>query len=178
MKKEIIKPTLVLLLVTLFSAAVIGVTHAVTLEPIQQQRANAEMAAITALFPHTYTTERHAIEEESSSLTGFALCFDRDNKIIGYVFSASPAGYSGRIHMMVALDYNAVVQGIRIINHTETPGLGSNITQGWFIGAFPGQSGMMNANDVPVVTGATVSVNAVLRGVNDAIAYMKGSNRL
>jgi electron transport complex protein RnfG len=177
MKTDIIKPTAVLLLVTLFAAAIIGITYVVTEEPITTQRRNAEMDAVLALFPATHRTEHFPINEAELSLTGYTLCYDRAGEVIGYVFSASPPGYNGRIHMMAALDYRAVVQGIRIISHTETPGLGSNIKQDWFIDVFPGQTEVVTSDDVPVVAGATVSVNAVLRGVNDAIFYMKGGFR-
>jgi electron transport complex protein RnfG len=177
MKNNFIKPVAVLLLVTIFAAAIIGFTYVVTEEPIATQRANAEMYAILALFPDTYRSEYQPIDEAGLSLTRLTVCYDRDNEIIGYVFSASSTGYSGRIYMMVALDRNAVVQGIRIINHTETPGLGSNITQDWFINAFPGQTGLVTVSDVPIIASATISVNAVLRGVNEAILYMKGGYR-
>jgi electron transport complex protein RnfG len=171
MKKEIIKPTLALLLITLFSAAIMGIAYTVTKEPIRQQRANAEMAAISELLPQARTIEYYDIDEAGSSLTRLAIVFGDDNTPLGYVFSALPAGYSGRINMMVAFNPQGVIQGVRIINHTETPGLGSNITRDWFIGEFAGRSGIVASHDVPAIASATVSVNAVLRGVNDAVAY-------
>jgi len=170
----------VLLLVTILAATIIGVTFTVTEEPIAQQRANAEIAAIIALLPTTYETEYFYINEGDSSLTGLTISLDRNNEVIGYVFSASPAGYSGRINMMVAIDTQGVIQGVQIIRHTETPGLGANITQEWFTGAFSGRSGRLvsahnptGADEIPIIASATVSVNAVLRGVNDAVAYFE-----
>ncbi|MCL2500850.1 MAG: FMN-binding protein [Defluviitaleaceae bacterium] len=173
MKNDFVKPTVVLLLVTLFSAAIIGITHAVTEGPIQAQRANIEMEAVLALLPNTYRIEYFAVDEADSSLTRLTVSYDRHGETIGYVFSALPTGYGGRINMMVALDLYGVVLGIRIINHTETPGLGANITRDWFLGAFAGHSDTIAASDVPVIASSTISVSAVLRGANDAINYLK-----
>jgi len=168
-----VKPALVLTLMTLFSAAIIGFTHMVTSEPIRIQRENAEMEAILALLPDMKTMEYAELEEADSSLTRLTTAFGRDGEILGYVFSAMPAGYSGRINMMVAFDPAGVIQGVRIINHSETPGLGANITQDWFLTAFSGKVGVVVSADVPVIASSTISVNAVLRGVNDAARYFE-----
>ena len=173
MEKDLIKPAAVLFLVTLIAAAVIGITYAVTQEPIQNQHNNTEMAAILTLLPATHTIERHSINEADSSLTRLTIGYDRNGEIIGYVFSALPAGYNGRINMMTALNLQGEILGIRIINHTETPGLGANITRDWFLGAFEGQAGIITNADVPIIASSTISVNAVLRGVNDAMDYIK-----
>jgi electron transport complex protein RnfG len=171
MKKDIFKPAAVLFLVTLVAAAIIGGTYAVTEEPIRTQRAHAELAAIMALLPAAYEIEYIDIDAPGSSLTRLASAFDQNDNLLGYVFSALPAGYSGRIHMLVALNPQGVVQGVRILNHTETPGLGANVTQDWFLGAFAGRTSVVQIGDLPVIASSTVSINAVLRGVNDAIAY-------
>ena len=180
MLKDFIKPTVVLLLVTLFAAAIIGVTFTVTEEPIMQQRANAEIAAIIALLPTTYETEYLYIDEADSTLTRLTVSLDNNGEVIGYVFSASPSGYSGRINMMVAIDTHGVIKGVKIIRHTETPGLGANITQEWFTGEFAGRTGRLvsahhptGSDEIPIIASATVSVNAVLRGVNDAVAFFE-----
>ncbi|MCL2203199.1 MAG: RnfABCDGE type electron transport complex subunit G [Defluviitaleaceae bacterium] len=180
MKADIIRPTAVLVLVTLFAAVIIGVTYTVTREPIRAQRANAEMAAILALLPDTHEIYYFHIDEPGSSLTRATISLGPNGETTGYVLSASPAGYSGRIHMMIAFDPYGIIQGVRIINHTETPGLGANITQDWFLGGFAGRgpAGVLAIHDVPAIASATISVNAVLRGVNDALAFMRPGEEL
>jgi electron transport complex protein RnfG len=174
MKNSLMKPTVVLFLVTLFSAAIIGLTYTVTKEPIETRRADTEMAAILYLLPETYRVESVFVNLADSSLTRLTTGYNRDGLVIGYVFSALPTGYGGRIDMMVAFCLRGEILGVRIINHSETPGLGANITQDWFLGAFEGRTQNITAKDVPVIASSTVSVNAVLRGVNDAVDYLRG----
>ena len=180
MNKELIKPTVVLFAVTFIAALIIGVTYSITEEPIREQRANAEMAAIMALFPNTYAIQYREINEEGSTLTRLAQSLDYHGNVYGYVFSASPSGYSGAINMMVAIDLDGVIQGVRIVRHTETPGLGANITLDWFLEEFIGREGVLTSahnpaadNEISIIASATISVNAVVRGVNDALAYFE-----
>jgi len=184
--RDLVKPTLALLVITLFAALIIGVTYAVTEEPIRTQRANVEMAAVRALLPATYELEEISVPE-GTSLTRAAKSFDQWGAHIGYVVFAAPSGYSGRVYVMVAFSHHPLlhIEGVRIINHTETPGLGSQITQDAFLHAFEEVTFAHRAldgwivpriveagRDVPAIANATISVNAVLRGVNDAIAFM------
>jgi electron transport complex protein RnfG len=169
--KDFMKPTLALLCITLFAAVIIGVTFYVTEEPIRAQRAHIEGEAIMSLFPAAHRFTYILLEENESTLTRVARCYDLNNELLGYVFSALPIGYSGRIHMMVALCTEGTVRGVRIIHHTETPGLGANITQPWFTDGFMGFSHTITAGEAPIIASSTISVQAVLRGVNDAIAY-------
>ena len=178
MNKSILRPALALFLFTVVSAVIVGVGYAVTVEPIAAQRARIEAEAITALIPESYRTEPHPINLPDSTLTRHTLSFDQDGNFLGHVFSASSPGYSGAINMMVALDDEGTILGVRVISHTETPGLGSNIAQAWFKDQFVGLTGPVvsvrspsGPNEIDVITGSTISVNAVLRGVNDAVEY-------
>lgn len=178
MKKDFIKPAVFLLLVAVISASILGVTYTMTEGPIREQRARAETAAVVDLLPETYFTEAVYLDIYNSSLTRVMTSFNADGEIIGYVFAASPVGYSGAINMLVAVSPHGIVEGVRVIRHTETPGLGANITQDWFLNQFPGRSGFLSssrsaagADEIQIIASATISVEAVLRGVNDATEY-------
>jgi len=172
MKSELIKPTIALIAVTVIAAFIIGLTFVFTEEPITEQRARAELEAVLLLFPQTYDTLDFEISIEGLSLNRGIKSFDNNGDLVGYVFSASPAGYSGAINMMVAIDTSGSIQGVQIVRHTETPGLGSNITNESFTNSFVGRSGVI-AYDIPVIASATISVNAVVRGINDAVLYFE-----
>ena len=101
----------------------------------------------------------------------------KENSAIGYCINVTARGYSGPICMVVGLDPEGVIKGIRIIAHRETPGIGARINEilagekePWFLRQFVGKQGrtVMLKKDVDAVSGATISSNAVTTAVNGA----------
>jgi len=177
---SILKPTLALFMITLVAAIIMGLAYIVTEEPIIQARQQSEMDAIASLIPGNFSMEFVYLEDHDSSLTRLTISYDAAGERLGYVFSAAPGGYSGAVFMMVAINPAGMIDGVRIISHTETPGLGSHITADWFLGSFEGRSGHLTASSNPtslqeidLIASATISTNAVLRGVNDAMEYFQ-----
>ena len=90
----------------------------------------------------------------------------------GRAISVSPKGYSGPIDMLVGIDPQGKVSGVKILAHRETPGLGANIAKPKFLDQFKGKT--MNdpiepKKDIDAVTGATISSKAVCNGVKEAL---------
>ena len=180
--KKMIKPTIVLLVFTLVSAVLIGLTYTVTAGPLAEQRAQMAAGAVVELMPATHRTTAVELTEQDSSLTHLVRCYNSAGDAIGYVFSAAPRGFSGEIEMMVAFDMQGYIEGMRVISHSETPGIGSAIGEDWFSDLFIGRSGMLFASqraagpqEIDIIANATISVDAILRGVNDATAYFTGT---
>ena len=48
-------------------------------------------------------------------------------QITGLVYEVSGKGYSGQIRLVMGISPAGVVQGVRVLSHTETPGLGDKI---------------------------------------------------
>lgn len=91
---------------------------------------------------------------------------------VGQAVSASPRGYSGLIDLLVGVDPSGKVIKVKIVNHRETPGLGSNIVKDKFLLQFGG-SGQADKlepkQDIDAVTGATISSRAVCEGVKQVL---------
>jgi electron transport complex protein RnfG len=67
----------------------------------------------------------------------------------GFVVEGETRGYKNRIRFFVALDTTFAVQGVRVIEHEEDPGLGAEVATTWFQGQFVGRSaGAIAAIDV------------------------------
>lgn len=98
----------------------------------------------------------------------------KDGVVVGWVCKVVTSGYGGNIDMLVGIENDGQMGKVTILGHTETPGLGSHITDDEFIG----QAAIDNATavqtlqvgkdggTVQAITGATVSSRAVLRGIN------------
>jgi len=180
--KKMIKPTIVLLIFTLVSAVLIGLTYTVTAGPLAEQRALIAAGAVIELMPATHRTTAVDLSEHDSTLTDLVRSYNAAGDFIGYVFTAAPRGFAGTIEMMVAFNPQGYIEGMRIISHSETPGIGSAIGEDWFADLFVGRSGMLFAaqraaspQEIDIIANATISVDAILRGVNDATAYFTGA---
>jgi len=97
----------------------------------------------------------------------------------------APVGYSGPIRLLVGVDANGVVTGVRTVDHRETPGLGDAIElkrSDWILG-FEGRSlsnptleawaVRRDGGEFDQFTGATVTPRAVVKAVRDALLYFE-----
>jgi len=95
----------------------------------------------------------------------------------------APDGYSGAIRLLVGIDIDGRVTGVRATAHRETPGLGDAIDadrSGWVL-RFEGRSlgdpplsrwaVRRDGGDFDQFTGATVTPRAVVKAVRNALLY-------
>ena len=77
-------------------------------------------------------------------------------------------GYGGAFQLAVAVGADGTVQGVRVIDHQETPGFADIIAAGspWLES--------FRSGDVHAVTGATVTSRAVMAAVQRAVDRMAG----
>ncbi|PTQ87867.1 electron transport complex subunit RsxG [Agitococcus lubricus] len=108
----------------------------------------------------------------------------KNGQPIGVIFPVvSPDGYSGKIHLLVAVANNGQLLGVKVLSHKETPGLGDAIEseKSDWITQFTSKS---LANPVAAhwavkkdggqfdqFTGATITPRAVVAAVKNALLY-------
>jgi electron transport complex protein RnfG len=99
--------------------------------------------------------------------------------------SVEGGGFQGPIRVIVALD-KTTVTGFRVVSQTETPGLGTRITEVPFQQAFIGKdvanglrmikSGIAGNSEFDAITGATETCRALERLLNRGFErYLKGN---
>lgn len=104
-----------------------------------------------------------------------------DNALV--LRTTAPDGYSGAIHLLVAVQPDGRVQGVRVLQHRETPGLGDKIElakSDWIL-SFNGQRVRSESDARWAVrrdngmfdqfTGATITPRAVVNAVQRAAWY-------
>jgi len=97
----------------------------------------------------------------------------------------APDGYSGSIHLLVGINHDGTVAGVRVVAHRETPGLGDGIDEersDWIYG-FNGRSlddptsarwaVRKDGGVFDQFTGATISPRAVVKAVHAALLYYR-----
>ena len=103
----------------------------------------------------------------------------------GVAIETTVDGFGGPIRMMVGFDAEGNVLGYEILEHQETPGLGSHMVH-WFKNAAKegqniiGHKGgdfkvSKDGGDVDAITAATITSRAFLKGINQAYAEFKGT---
>lgn len=104
-------------------------------------------------------------------------------RVVAVVFQVQAPGYSGPVISMMGLDRDGHILGVRIVKHTETPGLGDKVEPAkspWvlsFTGKWLGQpplSGWGVKKDGGVIdqfAGATITPRAVVKSVREGLQF-------
>ena len=97
------------------------------------------------------------------------------------VKTVSPAGYSGNIWLMVGFKPDGVINAISVVEHKETPGLGTKMDTPWkdqYTGKNPGVNNLKvkkDGGEIDAITAATISSRAFTDAVQKAhAAFTKG----
>ncbi len=126
---------------TLVTLALLGLIAALTLSGLdwltrdriaEQHQRHALAALAQMLDPETYDNDllddwfEHRIE--GLKQPGLAYRARRDGRPVALLVDATTErGYSGPIRLLVAVDSQGVLLGVRVLEHRETPGLGDRI---------------------------------------------------
>jgi len=177
---EIIKTAAALFVITLVAAIFLAFVYDITKEPIASQRQNVRDIAMREISPAASNFEPLEFPGQFKDKITSLYFGINDGETVGYIIGVSPRGYSGKIDMLIGIDTDGVITGVKIVQHTETPGLGARVTNEEFIGQYTGRSGFLSIvkipseeNEIQAITAATITGNAVTQGVNDALEFFK-----
>lgn len=171
----VLRVALTLLAITAVVAAALAGVNALTEDRIAAVKAENTRLAIEAVLPGggeeiPFTDSTGIVTKVYASDTGYAV-------------EVTPAGFADTIDMMVGIDREGTVLGIRIISHGETPGLGAsaaaeNAAGEAFRDQYTGRQGSLavtkDGGQIDALTGATVTSRAVTTGVNAALDCVAG----
>jgi electron transport complex protein RnfG len=174
---------IVLTLVSLVAGAALAFTYQATIPRIRANETRARQEALKEVLPGTvrFTAQTLSIElpgpdgkPETREVEVFR-CLGALGDLVGLAYVAEPAGFADTIRVMVGLDPAArQIVTIRVLELRETPGLGVKVREEAFTGQFKGKSlsdafaAGRTGTDVQAVTGATISSQAVARGVKES----------
>lgn len=176
--KEIINLGMKLLLISLIAALSLGYVNDITEDKIAEQRALANEKARKEVSPDADAFNEIDISniEDELVVEGFEAL--EDDVVSGYVFKTLPKGYGGTLEVVVGISNSGTITGVRIGSHNETPGLGAKSTDASFYNQYEnmiaeqeiGVSKTQKTDtEIQAISGATITSEAVTRGVNSAI---------
>lgn len=167
MKKEFIKLSAILCIITLVAALLLAGVNKITAPRIAQAEKNASMQAMKQILPDADSFEQ---------MNDNVFLAKKGDKRIGFCVKVITTGYGGEISMMVGIDADATVQGIEILSHSETAGLGAKIVEEDFKKQFRDKNPQLevvknetqNPSQMTAITGATISSRAIAKGIEQA----------
>jgi electron transport complex protein RnfG len=155
-------PVVFLAIIVTISVVLLIAVNSFTSTVVESRREEEVTGILEEIFPKM---SRYELEGEVYTIY-------QDDTKTGYAFKASGSGYGGNIEILVGLDNDFVIIGISILSQTETPGVGSKITESSFTDQFKGLTASdialsSEGGKVDAVTGATISSTAVVDAIRE-----------
>ncbi|WP_372964078.1 electron transport complex subunit RsxG [Marinobacter sp.] len=181
-------------LFAVITGGTIALTQGITKDRIKEQAERAEARALFDIIPesqHDNDLLKDVVTLPASARQPAAgpvkvWVARRNNHPIGIIMPAvAPDGYSGEIRLLVGIDMEGEVLGVRVTSHRETPGLGDRIEtrKSDWVYDFNGRSlnnprpnlwnVKKNGGVFDQFTGATITPRAVVKAVQKSLIYFR-----
>ena len=168
--------------VAMLAGAALTFGHMQTADDIAARLAEDRLASLEQVVPaelHDNDMVKDAVTipvGETEPKTFFRAM--RDGKVTAVAYEMIGQGYGGAIRILMSVDANGTILGVRVLTHSETPGLGDKIEvkkTHWILGfngrslGNPDESGWHVKKDGGVFdqfTGATITPRAVVKTIH------------
>lgn len=170
MWENFLKPVVVLVVICIVASAALAGTNQLTAPIIKAQEEAAANAAYLEVLPEADGFEE--ITDFQSSNVTKAL---KATNGAGWVIQAYGKGFGGDVPVVVAFDSEGTILKVKFMENSETAGFGQKLADpadadGQKLAeSFVGKSGTLEAGDVDMISGVTVSSKAALAAVNSAV---------
>ncbi|MDR0595942.1 MAG: RnfABCDGE type electron transport complex subunit G [Clostridiales Family XIII bacterium] len=177
MKKHDIAPTLALVAICLVVTAALVLTHGATKPIIAGIHSQEADEARRAVLPAASGFEDVTAEVKPGLPDTVASVFLADGES-GYVVTVNEKGFGGTVEVMVGIGTDGAVTAVKVLNHSETPGLGTKAMTEEYLAQYGGASDIKtdklntdraDATEIDTITGATITSNTVYRAVDAAL---------
>lgn len=169
--QEIIRPTLVLISICVVVAGLLALTYngagIAALEAAGLSEKQLEEA-----LPHVLPQGSRLVKAEVSLENADFLDAYRDEGGAGCTIFVKSKGYGGTMKILVGFDGAGAVTGVWVMEHGETPGLGTRAMTEEYLSRYRGGTGPFaikaDGGEVDAVTGSTLSSRGIANGVTKA----------
>ena len=192
--KGMIKDALILFAITLIAGLMLGVVNDITKEPIAQQEQKAKNEACQNVFAAADSFEAQELADSAqieqvltdagisgADIDELMAAKDASGALLGYVITVTDhEGYGGDIQFSMGITHEGTLNGISLLSISETAGLGmragevlvpqfadKNVSKFTYT-----KTGATADSEIDAISGATITTNAVVNGVNAGLAYL------
>ncbi len=165
--------------VSFCASVAVSFIYAQTKSSIQENKKNAELSAIVELFGDDFDNnpleEKINIEEKNGKSIEIYLLRNNNTIYAMAINSYTTKGFGGDIYMLVGFYLDGTMAGYKVIEHKETPGLGSKMNEDKFRNQF--ENLFLHDEDIALkqdggkidaITSATITSRAVIDAINRA----------
>ncbi|WMJ23307.1 RnfABCDGE type electron transport complex subunit G [Paludicola sp. MB14-C6] len=170
MYKEIIKPTLVLIIIAAIISGILAFTYnAAGIGELGKGLSQEELDKnIKEVLPKGTKLKYFDFALEDASVLGIY----NDEGGAGCAIHVVTKGYGGEMKVLIGLDKDGAVTGAKVLESQETPGLGTKISEKPFLDKYLGKKAEVkltkDGGEIEGIAGATISSNAFTKAVNKA----------
>ena len=187
------KDALILFAITLIAGLMLGVVNDITKEPIAQQEQKAKNEACQNVFAAADSFEAQELADSAqieqvltdagisgADIDELMAAKDASGALLGYVITVTDhEGYGGDIQFSMGITNEGTLNGISLLSISETAGRGmragevlvpqfsdKNVSRFTYT-----KTGATADSEIDAISGATITTNAVVNGVNAGLAY-------
>lgn len=177
---KIFKYAITLAVVTTLASGSLAYTYSATKEKIEAMKLEEQINAVKEVCSKAakegeILKDDEALKKASREVEIVKGVFkvEKNGKVSAYAIMVSPRGYGGPMTLMVGIDSDGEVTGVKVLEQKETPGLGDKVTGSkQFLSQFIGKSPedpVEIKKDIEAVSGATISSKGVTTGIKEAL---------
>ena len=185
----VLRTMTLVILVACGAAVLVAATHEWSRDRIaanERQRLLGRLRSVVERLPDAQLFEPieapiEASESDATAPTDAFLMVVGDEPRALVLAATAPDGYNAPIRLLVGIDVDGTVTGVRVIGHRETPGLGDAIEiakSNWieqFVGTSLSEPAIWSVDKdggtFDSLTGATVTPRAVVAAVHRTLQY-------
>lgn len=168
---KIIKSGLTVFIIATIGALLLSWVYSITNPKIEEQKFLSIKNAISEIFPdqtefnELKDYDGKVLENNIKILTVYLVKLQNGKE--GYIIRATYSGYGGKVEALFGYEEDRC-KGIYVLEHSETPGLGSLITSRDFTKQFIDKNlsdPFIVKQDVVAITGATISSKSTTNAI-------------
>lgn len=178
--RKMLRYSITLALVTAIASGSLTYTYSATKDRIEIMKEREQVNAVKEVCGRlakgaSVSSDSRTLERISKKMEGITGLYvvEKNGKAVAYGILSSARGYGGPMSIMVGVDGEGKVLGVKVLDQKETPGLGDKVTASEkFLSQFTGKTpdDPLEINkDIKVVSGATISSKGVNAGVKEAL---------
>lgn len=153
-----------------------------TADEIRQRAIEDLQASLTQVIPAAIHDNNPVADSISVGGTTIYRAL-KDGAVTGVAFESVGQGYAGEIRVIMGVDAEGRILGVRVVKHAETPGLGDKIEEkrsdwilrfaGLSLGDPPEDKWKVRKDGGPFdqFSGATITPRAVVNAVRDGLKF-------
>jgi len=181
---------LTLFLVTLGASGALGYVYELTKDAIAEAEASKKNLAIKRVLPEFNNKPNEEFFKVPAETEGDTLYFyvgKMDDDTVGYAIeSYSKNAFAGMLKVLAGFTPDGKINSVAVLDHKETPGLGTKMTESPFKDQFLGKDPatfnltvVKDGGEVDAITASTITSRAYCEAVQRAYEALKdeGGNK-